>query len=311
MTKVPEIAVLDDYQQVAFQFADWSPVRDKASVTVFSDHLADEAELIDRLQPFQAVCVMRERTPLTRSILSRLPNLRLIVSTGQRNASIDTKAATEFGITVVTTGYHGGGAPELTWALVLAVARHLPLENAALRTGDWQQTIGTDLSGKTIGIVGLGNIGSKIARYALAFDMQVLAWSENLTAEKAEQAGARWVSKETLFRESDFITIHLVLSQRSRSLINANDLDQMKSSAYLINTSRGPLVDEPALIRVLQDKKIAGAALDVFDSEPLPPGHPFRHLDNALCTPHIGYVTRETYKIFYQDTVKRILEWLQ
>jgi phosphoglycerate dehydrogenase-like enzyme len=285
-------------------------VREKAQVTIFSDHISEEAALVKRLQPFQVLCVMRERTPLTRSILSQLPNLKLIVSTGQRNASIDSKAAADLGITVAGTGYHETGAPELTWGLLLAIARHIVPENAAIRTGGWQQHVGADLAGKTIGIVGLGRIGTTIARYARAFAMNVIAWSQNLTAEKAAEAGARPVTKEELFRQADFVTVHLVLSQRSRGIITAAELRQMKPSAYFINTSRGPLVDEAALIGVLQDRAIAGAALDVFDTEPLPADHPFRRLDNVLTTPHIGYVTADTYRIFYQDTVKALLEWL-
>jgi len=306
----PQIVILDDYQQVAFQFADWTPVKEKSQVTVFSDHLSDETALVKRLQPFQVLCVMRERTPLNRSILSQLPNLKLIVSTGQRNASIDSKAAAELGITVANTGYHETGAPELTWSLLLAIARHIVPENAAVRTGGWQQHVGTDLAGKTIGIVGLGRIGATIARYARAFDMNVIAWSENLTAEKAAEAGARRVTKEELFQEADFVTVHLVLSQRSRGIITEAELRQMKPTAYFINTSRGPLVDEAALIGVLQDRAIAGAALDVFDTEPLPADHPFRRLDNVLITPHLGYVTADTYRIFFEDTVKALLEWL-
>jgi len=306
----PQIAVLDDYQQVAFQFADWAPVREKAQVAVFPDHLSEETALIKRLQPFQVLCIMRERTPLTRAILSQLPNLKLIVSAGQRNASIDAKAAAELGITVANTGYHDTGAPELTWGLLLAIARHIVPENAAVRADGWQHHVGTDLAGKTIGIVGLGRIGTTIARYATAFGMNVIAWSENLTAEKAAEAGARKVTKEELFRQADFVTIHLVLSHRSRGIITEAEFRQMKPTAYFINTSRGPLVDEAALIGVLQDRVIAGAALDVFDTEPLPTDHPFRRLDNVLITPHIGYVTADTYRIFFEDTVKALLEWL-
>ena len=306
----PQIAILDDYQQAAYQFADWTPVQEKAEVTVFSDHLSEEAALVKRFQPFQVLCVMRERTPLTRSILSQLPNLKLIVSTGQRNASIDSKAAADLGIIVASTGYHGTGAPELTWGLLLGIARHIVPENTAVRAGGWQQNVGADLAGKTIGIVGMGRIGTTIARYARAFDMNVIAWSENLTAEKAAETGARLVTKEELFRQADFVTVHLVLSHRSRGIITEAELRQMKPTAYFINTSRGPLVDEAALVRALQDRTIAGAALDVFDTEPLPAGHPFRGLDNVLVTPHIGYVTADTYRIFYQDTVKVLLEWL-
>lgn len=305
-----KIAILDDYQQVALEMADWSAVRAKAEIRVFGDHITDPTTLIERLRPFEVICVMRERTPLNREILSQLPHLRLIVSTGSRNASIDSKAAEELGIQIRNTGYHASGAPELTWGLLLALARHIPGENAALRNGGWQHTIGADLNGKTIGIVGLGKIGTTIARYARAFDMKVIAWSENLTAEKAQQASAQLVSKETLFRDADFVTIHLLLSHRSRGTVTATELGWMKPTAYFINTSRGPLVDEAALMAVLRDKKIAGAALDVFDQEPLPLDHPFRTLGNVLCTSHIGYVTADTYRIFFGDTVKAILDWL-
>lgn len=311
MTNKPRIAVLDDYQGVALAMADWSAVQERAYVTVFQDHLTNEAEIINRLLPFDVVCVMRERTPLNRLLLSQLPNLKLIISTGRRNASIDEKAVQEFGITLKTTGYFGGGAPELTWAMLLAIARNITIENTNLRDGLWQTTVATDLAGKTIGIIGLGNIGTKIAAYAKAFDMNVLAWSENLTEEKAVAAGAKLVSKETLMRESDFVTIHLVLSDRSRNTINKEELALMKPTAYLVNTSRGPLINEEALINTLQQKKIAGAAIDVYDTEPLPTDHPFRTLANILATPHIGYVTQKTYKLFYNDTVTAILEWLE
>jgi len=303
-------AVLDDYQAAALKFGEWLPLRDRLDLTVFRDHLSEPEKVIERLQPFEIVCVMRERTPLTRQILEQLPNLRLIVSTGMRNASIDAKAAEELGITIKPTGYVGSGAPELTWALLMAIARQIPVESANVQSGGWQTTVGTDLKGKTIGIVGLGRIGSKIAQYAKAFDMSVIAWSQNLTEEKAAEAGTTLVDKATLFRESDFVTIHLVLSDRSRGIITLDDLELMKSSAYFINTSRGPLVDGQALIGILQQEKIAGAALDVFDQEPLPAHHPFRTLKNVLATPHIGYVTENTYKVFYGDTVKAITEWL-
>jgi len=305
-----KIAVLDDYQNAALSMADWSALNDRAEVTVFNDHLVSEAAVIERLLPFTIVCVMRERTPLNKHIMAKLLNLKLIVSTGKRNASIDVKAAEELGIAIKPTGYVGSGAPELTWALIMAIARHIPQENANFLSGGWQTTIGTDLVGKTIGIIGLGNIGSKIASYAKAFDMNVIAWSENLTEDKATAAGAKLVSKETLLKEADFVTLHLILSARSRGILKKADLELMKPTAYLINTSRGPLVDETALIEILQQKKIAGAALDVFDTEPLPVDHPLRKLDNVLATPHIGYVTEKTYRVFYEDTVKAIAEWV-
>ena len=305
-----KIAVLDDYQQVAFQFADWSAIIAKAEVKVFTNHLADEQTVIDRLQPFNVLCVMRERTPLTRNILSKLPNLKLIVSTGMRNASIDTKAVEEFGITLKYTGYLESGAPEMTWALIMGIARQIPQESNNFKSGLWQTTIGGDFKGKTMGILGMGRVGSKIAAYAKAFDMNVIAWSPNLTAEKAAESGAQLVNKEELFKQADFVTIHMVLSDRSRGIVGKEDLALMKPSAYFINTSRGPLVNEDALIEILQQHKIAGAAIDVFNIEPLPADHPLRKLDNLLATSHIGYVTENTYKLFYTDTVKAVEEWL-
>jgi phosphoglycerate dehydrogenase-like enzyme len=253
---------------------------------------------------------MRERTPLPGAILERLPRLKLIASTAFRNASIDVAAATERGITVVHTGYDSSPTVELTWALILASARHIAAENASLRSGGWQRQIGDGLRGKTLGILGLGNIGSQVARVGLAFGMQVIAWSQNLTREQAEAQGAHLVSKENLFRQADFVAIHLVLSRRTKGLVGAAELAAMKPSARLVNTSRGPIVEEAALIEALREHKIAGAAIDVFDVEPLPRDHPYRSLENALATPHIGYVSRELYRTFYGDTVKNIAAWL-
>jgi phosphoglycerate dehydrogenase-like enzyme len=303
-------AILDDYQRVSTSFADWSLINDRVELTIFDRHESHQDKLIQRLLPFDILCIMRERTPLNRKILSQLPNCKLIVSTGVRNASIDLSAAEEFGITVKNTGYVASGAPELTWGLLLAIARHIPQESLNLRTGNWQTTIGTDLKGKTIGIIGLGRIGGRIARYAQAFEMKILAWSPNLTMEKATESGAVLVTKEVLFRESDFVTIHMVLSERSKDLIKMDELKLMKSSAYLINTSRGPLIRETDLIEILRERKIKGAALDVYDTEPMKADHPFRKLDNVLATPHIGFVTEETYRLFYKDTVNAINSWL-
>jgi phosphoglycerate dehydrogenase-like enzyme len=305
-----KIAVLDDYQQVAFKFADWSAIKAKAEIKVFTDHIADEKTVVERLLPFNVVCVMRERTPLNRNILSQLPNLKLIVTTGMRNASIDIKAVEEFGITLKYTGYLESGAPEMTWALIMGIARHIPQESNNFKSGGWQTTIGGDFKGKTMGILGMGRVGSKIAAYAKAFDMNVIAWSPNLTAEKATESGAQLVSKEELFKQADFVSVHMVLSDRSRGIVGKEDLSLMKPTAYFINTSRGPLVDEIALIEILQQHKIAGAAIDVFNTEPLPVDHPFRKLDNLLATSHVGYVTENTYKLFYTDTVKAVEEWL-
>jgi len=308
--KPVQVAILDDYQGVALQSADWSQLEGKVNITVFRDHLSDSAALVERLKPFDVVCVMRERTPLTRAILEQLPNLKLIASTASRNASIDLAAANQRGITVCNTGYVSNGAIELTWALVLAMIRNIPAEFASVQRGEWQVSVGGDLEGKTIGLAGLGNIGARIAKIARAFEMNVLAWSQNLTRESAEGHGALLVSKDELFRASDIVTIHLVLSPRTKGIIGAKEIGLMKPTAYLVNTSRGPLVDENALINALKTRAIAGAALDVYDVEPLPASHPFRSLDRLLVTPHIGFVTNETYKIFYRDTVENIAAWL-
>jgi phosphoglycerate dehydrogenase-like enzyme len=304
------IAILDDYQNASLEMADWSPLARRAEITVFNDHLSNFDKVVERLLPFEVVCVMRERTPLPRSVIERLPQLKLIASTGSRNAAIDVEAAAERGIVVAHTGYDARPTIELTWALILASARQVALENAHLRAGGWQLTVGDGLQGKTLGVLGLGNIGSEVARIGLAFGMEVIAWSQNLTADKAQTYGARLVSKEELFRNADIVTIHLVLSQRTKGLVGAAELQAMKPSARLVNTSRGPIVDEPALIEVLRERRIAGAALDVFDIEPLPADHPFRSLDNVLSTPHIGYVARDLYRTFYGDTVKNITRWL-
>jgi len=304
------IAVLDDYQNVALTMADWSVLDGRASVTVFNDHLAEPDAVVARLQPFDIVCVMRERTPLTRAIIERLPRLKLIASTGPRNASIDVGAAAERGIAVAHTGYEARSTIEMTWALILASVRQAASENAHLRAGGWQLTVGDRLHGKTLGVLGLGNIGAEVARIGLAFGMNVIAWSQNLTADKARAYGARLVSREELFGSADILTIHLVLSQRTKGLVGAAELRAMKPTAWLINTSRGPIVHEPALIEVLRERRIAGAALDVFDTEPLPADHPFRSLDNILATPHLGFVERELYQRFYGETVKNIVQWL-
>ena len=305
-----KIAILDDYQNVARTMADWSILDGRAAITVFNDHLADADAVVARLQPFEIVCVMRERTPMTRDIIERLPNLRLIASTTTVNASIDLAAAAERGVQLVHTGYSSAPTVELTWALILADARHLVVETTAVRGGGWQQSVGEDLNGRTLGLLGLGNIGSAVARIGKAFGMNLIAWSQNLTAERAAAVDAVLVPKEKLFQQADVITIHLVLSRRTRGLVGAPELRLMKRTARLVNTSRGPIVDEAALVDVLRKGEIAGAAIDVFDQEPLPSNHPFRQLPNVLATPHIGYVSRGLYQRFYQDTVENIREWL-
>ena len=278
---------------------------------MFNDHFADPAAVVERLRPFDVVCVMRERTPLSRDILQQLPRLKLIASTGLRNASIDMRAAAERGIVVTATGYESTPTIEFSWALILASARHLAREAASVRDGGWQTSIGANLRGKCLGVIGLGNIGKEVARIALAFGMTVIAWSQNLTGEIAGAAGATLVDKDALFRQADIVTVHLILSRRTVGLVGAAELALMKPTAWLINTSRGPIVDQAALIEALQARRIAGAALDVFDAEPLPADHPFRKLDNVLATPHIGYVTEELYRTFYGDAAASIAAWLE
>lgn len=304
------VAVLDDYQGVALSMADWSALEGRATVVVFNDHLADADAVVERLQPFDIVCVMRERTPLTRAIIERLPRLRLIASTAFRNASLDIEAAEERGIQVVHTGYTSAPTVEMTWALILGSARNLVAENVSVRGGGWQQSVGDDMAGRTLGLLGLGTVGAAVARVGQAFGMTVIAWSQNLTDERAAEAGAARVSKEDLFRQADILSVHLVLSRRTRGLVGAAELALMKPSARLVNTSRGPIVVEADLIAALGEGRIAGAAIDVYDREPLPPSHPYRTLPNVLATPHIGYVSRGLYQTFYRDTVANIIAWI-
>jgi phosphoglycerate dehydrogenase-like enzyme len=304
------VAILDDYQNVALQMADWSPVSGRTDITVFNDHIPDPDDLVDRLAAFDVIFVMRERTPLPRSIIERLPRLKMIASTGPFNASIDMAAAAEHGIHVGTTGGTIGSTVELTWALILAASRNLVAENAAVRNGQWQISVGRELAGRTLGVLGLGRIGKRVARIGSAFDMNVIAWSQNLTQEAAQEAGATYVAREELFGRSDVLTIHLKLSDRSLNLVGSAELATMKPTSLLVNTSRGPIVDEFALIEALRSRSIGGAALDVFDTEPLPSGHPLRSTDNVLVTPHIGYVADTPYRIFFRDAVAAISAWL-
>jgi phosphoglycerate dehydrogenase-like enzyme len=301
------IAILDDYQNVSQQFADWSGLAADHEITVFNAPLRDR---LSQLQPFDIICAMRERTLFDRELIEQLPNLKLIVTTGMRNASIDSAACAERGITVSGTESHGQSAGELTFALLMALARVLPQEIASLRAGNWQQSIGRALYGATLGIIGLGRIGAQMASFAKPFGMNVLAWSQNLTEERCAEAGVDYASRADLLARSDFVTIHLKLSERTTGFFGADDFDAMKSDAYLINTSRGPIVDQDALIDAVTNGKIAGAALDVFDEEPLPADHPLLDAPNLLLTPHIGYVTRETYDLFYTQTVEAIEAFL-
>jgi phosphoglycerate dehydrogenase-like enzyme len=307
---VVRVAVLDDYQGVALEMADWGTLPADTEVRVFRDHLSDENAVAERLADFEVVVAMRERTPFRSALLERLPRLRLLVTTGMRNASIDVAAAAARGIVVSGTGGVAGATAELTWGLILALLRQIPREDAATRAGRWQVSVGVGLQDKVLGVLGLGNLGSRVATVGRAFGMSVIAWSQNLTAERAAQFGATLVGKEQLLSQSDILTIHLVLSDRTRGLIGARELGLMKPTAYLINTSRGPIVDEAALVDALRRRALAGAALDVFDEEPLPLDHPLRGLDNTVITPHLGYVTAETYRVFFGHAVENIRAFL-
>ena len=301
-----KVAVLDDYQSVAESLADWSQLPPGTEVVYFSDHLTSEDALAERLAEFDVVMGMRERTPFRRSLLERLPTLRLLVTTGRRNASFDIQAATDLGIAVCGTDGAGEGPTELVWGLILGIVRNVPLEDRLTREGKWGTTVGMGLKGRTIGCLGLGHIGSLVARVAAAFDMKIIAWSQNLTAERARECGASLVDKDTLFRESDIVSIHLILSDRTRGLVGERELSLMKPSSYLVNISRGPIVDEDALVDVLQRRAIAGAALDVFATEPLPSDHPLLKMDNTLILPHLGYVTEDSYRAMYAGVVEDI-----
>ncbi len=301
-----QVAVIDDYQDAAREFGPWADLAGRAEVTIFNDHVADPDALADRLAPFDAIVATRERTRFPREILERLPRLRLLVSTGMGTAHIDVEAVKELGITVSGTGGRPQPPAELTWALILGLARHITPEDAGIRAGSWGLTVGTDLAGATLGVVGLGNLGRRVAAVGQAFGMRVIAWSQNLEAAAAAEVGVEAVTKEKLLRNADVLTIHVRLSERTRGLISAADLALLKPTAYLVNTSRGPIVDEVALAEALRAGRLAGAGLDVFDTEPLPAGHPLLSAPNTLLTPHIGYVTAGTYQIFYTGAVEAI-----
>ena len=305
MTAGMKIAILDDYQDVAMGFADWGSL--DAEVVVFTRPFADADEVVRRLAGFDVLVAMRERTAFPAEVLARLTDLRLLVSTGPVNAAIDVEAARKLGITVCGTGYSSHPAAEHTWALILGAARNLVDEASSMRTGGWQVSVGTGLHGKTLGLLGLGRLGSRVAQIGRAFGMTPIAWSQNLSADKAAEQGVRAVTKAQLFTESDVLSVHLVLSDRTRGLVGAADLRSMKPTAILVNTSRGPIIDEDALVETLREGRIDRAAIDVFDTEPLPAGHRLRSLPNALLTGHIGYVTREVYETFYQDAVEDIV----
>jgi phosphoglycerate dehydrogenase-like enzyme len=304
------IAVLDDYQDVALRYADWGSLPADCEVRTFRDHIADTAIFLAAMRDFDVIVAMRERTAFTAERLAGLPKLRLLVTTGMANASIDLDAARQHGITVCGTGSGSRATSELAWGLILSLARAIPQEDARLRAGGWQRTIGIELQGKTLGLVGLGRQGGAMVPVARAFGMEVLAWSQNLTPEIAAEAGAEAVSKADLFRRADFVSIHYKLGRRSIRLVGASDLALMKPTAYLVNTSRGPIVDRDALLAVLHDGKIAGAGLDVYDTEPLPADDPFRSAPRTVLTPHLGYVSDRAYSTFYPDAVEDIAAFL-
>jgi phosphoglycerate dehydrogenase-like enzyme len=303
------VAILDDFQNVTRTLADWGRLPPHVSVTVFNDHVEGEP-LVRRLKPFDVLVVTRERTKLPRSLVAQLPNLKLVVTAGMRNLGIDLAACREHGVLVCGTGSGSSPTAELAWGLILALARHIPEEDRSLRAGTWQKTIGIGLKGKTLAVLGLGRLGTQVARVGLAFDMKVIAWSQNLTAERAAEAGCTRVEKADLFRMADVLTIHLLLSDRTRGIVGRDELALMKPTAFLVNTARAAIVDEESLIHALMNKKIAGAGLDVFEREPLPADAPILRASNTVLTPHLGYVTRETYDVYFPQALEDIEAWL-
>jgi phosphoglycerate dehydrogenase-like enzyme len=304
------VAILDDYQGVALDCGDWQSLHPEVQIEAFREHIANEDELARRLHTFECVVLMRERTPFRRALIDKLPNLRLIVTTGMANAAIDLEAAAARGIPVCGTESLGYPTAELAWGLILSLFRQIPHEDRAIRAGKWQTTLGIGLNGKTLGVIGLGRLGAMVAKFGKAFDMKVIAWSQNLTDARAAELGVELVGKEDLFARADVVSIHLVLSERSRGLVGAAELARMKPTAYLVNTSRGPIVDEAALLKALQERRIAGAGIDVYDSEPIARDHPFLKLDNVVLTPHLGYVTAENYRRNYSHAVEDIRAFL-
>lgn len=305
-----KLAILDDYENVALQMADWKSLGNDIHIEIFSDHLSHEPAVADRLLPYDIIVIMRERTPFPRSLIERLTNLKLLVTTGGKNRAIDLDACKARGILVCYTGSSKNATAELAWALIFSLVREIPRQDRAVRDGIWGSGIGSRLNGKVLGILGLGKIGSQVAQVGLALGMQVVGWSQNLTAERAAEVGATRVEKDQLFAASDVITIHVVLSDRTRGLVGAQEIGLMKPSAYLVNTSRGPIVQEAALIAALREKRIAGAGLDVFETEPLPPDHPLLSLSNTVVTPHIGYVCREGFQTYFTHACENVAAWL-
>jgi len=304
-------AILDDYQNVALKSADWSKVATELDCKIFNEHLGSQENVIKALQGFEIICAMRERTAFPRAVIEKLPDLKLLITTGMRNASIDVAAAREHGVVVSGTPATGNPTSGIAIGLMLELTRRIGYENARLKAGaPWQSTIGLDLEGLTLGVIGLGKLGARTSRIAQAFGMKVMAWSQNLTPEKCKAVGVEYAQKDELFRQSDLITIHVVLSQRTRGLVGAKELALMKPTAYIINTSRGPIIEEGALLAALREKRIAGAGLDVFDIEPLPVDHPLRKMDNVVLTPHLGYVSLQNYRAYFSGVVDDIRAYL-
>jgi phosphoglycerate dehydrogenase-like enzyme len=304
------LAVLDDYQNVALSMADWASLKPEVAIDVLNAPLRGIDAAAAKLKDYEILIAMRERTPFPRVLLERLPKLKLLVTTGTRNASIDVKAAVDRGVLVCGTGMLPHPTAELTLGLILSLARHIPYEHQGMREGAWQRALGMSLNGRKLGVVGLGKLGSEVARLCQALHMEVIAWSPNLTVERAAKAGVERVEKEALFANADVVTVHMVLSERSRGIVDAASIAAMKKSAYLVNTSRGPLVDTKALIQALTERRIAGAAIDVYDEEPLPAEHPLRKLDNVVLTPHLGYVTQDNYRVAYGEALEDVKGWL-
>lgn len=306
-------AILDDYQNVALSMADWGQIATEVEITVFNDHITDRAEQVAAFRDFDIIVAMRERTPFDAELLAALPKLRLLVTTGARNPSIDLAACAANGITVSSTGGVAGATAELAWALILALTRNIPAEVRDFKAGaKWQPRLSHDLVGKRLGVIGLGRLGSRVARVGVAFEMDVIAWSRSLTADVAKTAGATLASSlDDLLETSDYVSIHVPLSSSSRRMIGARELSLMKPTAFLVNTSRGPIVEEAALVAALNNNRLAGAAIDVFDVEPLPADHPLRSVERLIATPHIGFVTNATYEVFYREAVEDIAAWLK
>jgi phosphoglycerate dehydrogenase-like enzyme len=309
MTRVA-VAVLDDYQDVARSFGPWERLEAEVELEIFTEKIHGADDVVTRLERFEVVVAMRERTPFPREVLERLPRLKLLVTTGPFNAAIDVDAASDLGIVVAATGFSLASTVELTWGLLLALSRRICEEDRNVRAGGWQQTVGPELAGRTLGLVGLGNTGKRVAEIAKLFELRVIAWSQNLTPELAAAEGVELVTKDELFAQADFVSVHYKLSERSAAIVGAAELARMKPTAFLINVSRGPLVDEAALLDALRRGTIAGAGLDVYDTEPLPADHPLRSMPNTLLTPHIGYVATSQYEQWYRDIVEDIEGWL-